>query len=46
MQIVLNMFKIPQRMAPSGAQSRKVVQLEKVKIVIIDLKWIMHKPNI
>ena len=32
--------------SPSGAQSRKVVQLEKAKIVIIDLKWIMRKAKV
>ena len=29
--------------SPSGAKSRKVVHLEKIKIVIVDLKWIMRK---
>ena len=32
--------------SPSGAQSRKVVQLEKVEIVIIELKWIMRKEKV
>ena len=29
--------------SPSEAQSRMVVRLEEMKIVIIDLKWIMRK---
>ena len=32
--------------SPSEAQSRKVVRLEEMKIVIIDLKWIMRKAKV
>ena len=32
--------------SPSEAQSRKVVQLEVVKFVIIELKWIMRKAKV
>ena len=32
--------------SPTGAQSRNVVQLEKAKIVIIDLKLIMRKGKV
>ena len=32
--------------SPSEAQSRKVVHLEKMKIVIVDLKWIIRKAKV
>ena len=32
--------------SPSKAQSRKMTCLEEMKIVIIDLKWIMHKAKV
>ena len=32
--------------SPSEAQSRKVVNLEKMKIVIVDLKWIIRKEKV
>ena len=32
--------------SPSEAQSSKVVRLEEMKIVIIDLKWIMCKAKV
>ena len=32
--------------SPSKVQSRKVVNLEKMKIIIDDLKWIMHKEKV
>ena len=32
--------------SPSRAQSRKVIHLEKIKIFIIDLKWIMSKAKV
>ena len=32
--------------SPNGAQSSKVVQVEKVEIVIIELKWIMRKEKV
>ena len=32
--------------SPSEAQSRKVVRIEEMKIIIIDLKWIMRKAKL
>ena len=32
--------------SPSEAQSSKVVRLEEMKIVIIDLKWLMRKAKV
>ena len=32
--------------SPSEAHSRKVVRFEEMKIVIINLKWIMRKANV
>ena len=32
--------------SPSEAQSRKVVRLEEIKIVFIDLKWIKRKAKV
>ena len=32
--------------SPSETRSRKVVHLEKMKIVIFDLKWIMRKAKV
>ena len=32
--------------SPSEAQSRKVVRLEEMKIVFIDLKWIKRKAKV
>ena len=32
--------------SPSESQSKKVVRLEEMKIIIIDLKWIMCKAKV